>query len=212
MSAPGPPAHVRVLGRAISALSARAPFLWPLLRRPVRGWWDRQADEWSRRESRSDPARLAAFAAALLEVPPPERALDIGTGLGEAALLVAREFPSARVRGVDISEEMVRGASRRVGLDSEGRIAFRVADAAALPYDDGSFDLVTMLNMPVFFSEVARVLRSGGHVIVASTHGAATPYYTPDRALRRGFARHDLERVRSGGVGIGTFFVARLAE
>lgn len=191
-------------------MTAHVPFAWPLLRGPVRRFWDRRAEEWGLRDARTDPSHLAALAAALLEVPAPERALDIGTGFGDAALLVAREFPSARVRGIDISEEMIRGAAKRVGLDPEGRIAFRVADASSLPYEDGSFDLVTLLNMPVFFAEISRVLRPGGHVIVSATFGPATPFYTPDRVLRRGFARHGLEHVRSGGVGSGTFFAARL--
>ena len=191
-------------------MAAHAPFTWPLLRGPVRRFWDRRADEWGARASRTDPAHLAALAAALLEVGAPERALDVGTGFGDAALLVAREFPSARVRGIDISEEMIRGAKKRVGLDPEGRVAFRVADASSLPYEDGSFDLVTLLNMPVFFAELSRVLRPGGSVVVAATFGRATPFYTPDRVLRRGFARHGLEHVRSGGAGSGTFFVAKL--
>lgn len=210
MSSAGPPAHLRAFGKTISAVAARVPFAWPLLRRPVRRFWDRRADDWGQRDARTDPAHLTALAAALLEVTPPERALDIGTGFGDAALLVAREFPSARVRGVDISEEMIREASRRVGLDPEGRIAFRVADASSLPYEDDSFDLVTLLNMPVFVAEIARVLRPGGHVAIAASHGPATPYHTPDSVLRRGFARHGLEQVRSGGAGSGTFFVARL--
>ena len=39
----------------------------------------------------------------------------------------------------------------KVGLDPEGRVAFRVGDAADLPYPDESFDLVAQLNMPPFF-------------------------------------------------------------
>jgi ubiquinone/menaquinone biosynthesis C-methylase UbiE len=210
VSRPGPPPHIRAFGKLITTVSARAPFAWPLLRRPVRRFWDRRADEWSQGVDRSDPIWLAPLAAALLEVPAPERALDIGTGHGDVALLVAREFPSARVRGVDLSEGMIRRASERVGLDPEGRIAFRVGDAADLPWEDGSFDLVTQLNMPVFFSEIARVLRPGGHVAIAASHGAGTPYYTPDSVLRRGFRRRGLEPVSSGEVGAGTFFVARL--
>lgn len=210
MSPTGPPLHIRIAGRAISTAVSRAPFAWPLLKGPVRRFWDHTASEWESRETRSQPEYLAPLAAALLEVPAPERALDIGTGLGEGALLVAREFPTARVRGIDISEEMIRRANGRVGLDPEGRIAFRVGDAAELPWEDDSFDLVTQLNMPVFFSEIARVLRPGGHVAIASSHGPATPYYTPDSVLRRGFRRRGLEPLRSAEVAAGTFFVARL--
>ena len=96
------------------------------------------------------PAPRAAGRRAPLVEPEPERAVDIGTGTGAGALLVAREFPHARVRGVDLSEEMVRRAQARIGLDPDGRVAFKVADSSALPYDDGHFDLVTLLNMPPF--------------------------------------------------------------
>lgn len=199
-----------MLGRAIGTVITRAPALWPLLRGPTRGIFERAAPEWDRRE-RDSSEYLAALAAGLLHVTPaPERALDIGTGTGTAALLVAREFPQTRVRGVDISEQMVRRATARVGLDPEGRIAFRVGDAAALPWPGRSFDLVTLLNMPPFFAEVSRVLRHGGHVVVASSWGSATPFHVPDEVLRRGFARCGMEQVALGGAGPGTYFVARL--
>ncbi len=113
-------------------------------------------------------------------------------------------------RGIDLSEEMVRRAQARIGLDPEGRVAFRVADAAGLPYDDESFDLVAQLNMPPFFAETARVLRPGGYFVIAATFGPATPFYTPESVLRRGFARVGLEPVENGTAGDGTYWVARL--
>ena len=177
----------------------------------MQSFFDRAAEGWDERTGAGSPQHLAPLAAALLHVKPePERALDIGTGTGTGALLIAREFPRARVRGIDISEEMVKRAQRRVGLDPEGRIAFRVADAAELPYEADSFDLVAQLNMPPFFAEITRVLRPGGHAIVASSWGAATPFYTPTSVLERHFRRHGLETVASGEAGDGTFHVARL--
>ena len=208
---PGPPPkRVQLIGRTITGLVARAPFTWPLLRGWSRGFWERAAPTWDQRVSRSSPEYLAPLAAALLHVrPEPERALDIGTGLGDGALLIAREFPHARVRGVDLSKEMVRRAQARIGLDPEGRVAFKAADAAALPYEDESFDLVTQLNVPVFFSEIARVLRPGGFVVIAASFGASTPFYTPDSVLRRGFRKRGLETVETGGAAAGTYFLAR---
>ena len=115
------------------------------------------------------------------------------------------------MRGVDLAEGMIEQAKKRVGLDPEGRVAFKVADAAALPWPEDSFDLVTMLNMPPFFAEIARVLRPGGHAVIAASWGSATPFYTPESVLRRGFRRRGLEPVHSGEAGEGTYFVARVA-
>jgi SAM-dependent methyltransferase len=198
------------MGRAINSVIARAPFAWPLLRGWSHRFWESAAPTWDQRVNRSGPEYLAPLAAALLHVrPEPERALDIGTGLGDGALLIAREFPHARVRGVDLSEEMVRRAQARIGLDPEGRVAFKVADASNLPFEDESFDLVAQLNMPPFFAEIARVLRPGGFALIAASWGPGTPFYTPESVLRRGFRKRGLEAVENGEAGHGTYFVAR---
>lgn len=207
---PGPPTRVRLIGRAMNATVARAPWLWPLLRRPMTSYFDQLATGWDERTGAPGASHLAPLAVAVTKIDRrPERALDIGTGTGVAALFVAREFPRASVRGVDVSEEMIRKAKAKVGLDPEGRVVFRVADASRLPYEDGHFDLVTQLNMPPFFAETARVLRHGGHVIVAASSGERTPFYTPDPVLERGFERHGMVTVKSGRIGSGSWFVAR---
>ena len=99
---------------------------------------------------------------------------------------------------------MIRAARAKVGLDPDGRIAFKVADAAELPYGEESFDLVAQLNMPPFFDEIARVLRPDGHVIVAASWGPDTPFYTPPEVLERGLRRHGIEPSGSGEAGTGT--------
>ena len=64
---------------------------------------------------------LTPLAAATLHLGrPPERALEVECEGGDGALFLAREFPLARVRGVDRSEAAVRRATGRVGLDPEG--------------------------------------------------------------------------------------------
>ena len=186
-----------LIGRFLNGLVARFPASWPLVRAPMRRFFDRMAEGWDERTTAGSPGHLAPLAAALLHVrPEPERALDIGTGLGDGALLIAREFPHARVRGVDISPEMIRRAQDRIGLDPEGRVAFKVADAAHLPFEDESFDLVAQLNTPPFFAEIARVLRPGGYAVIAASWGPQTPFYTPDSVLSRGFRRAGIDRDR----------------
>ena len=202
-----------MLGRALNNLVARAPWIWPLIRGPMRGFFSERADGWDERTGAGGLDHLAPLAAAVLHVSPsPERILDIGCGTGEGTLFLAREFPQARVRGVDFSEEMIAAAVGKVGLDPEGRIAFKVGDAASLPYPDDSFDLVAQLNMPPFFDEMVRVLRPGGQVIVAASWGPATPFYTKPKLLQWKFAQHGVEQVASEAAGSGTFWVGRLTE
>lgn len=109
---------------------------------------------------------LTALAAAVLHVRDlPERILVVGCGEGDGALFLAREFPAARVRGVDPSGEAVATAVARVGLDPEGRVAFKQGEPRRLPYPDGFFDLVALSRGGLRPRELARVLRPGGHLI-----------------------------------------------
>jgi SAM-dependent methyltransferase len=111
-------------------------------------------------------APLTALAAAVLYVPAPERILEIGCDEGDGVLFLAREFPSARVRGVDSSEQAIRAAVARVGLDPEGRVAFKPGSPRKLPYPDDFFDLVVQAGGRLYGGDIARVLRPGGHLIL----------------------------------------------
>lgn len=209
----GPSGRVRLIGRTLNNLVTRFPILWPVVRRPMRNFFDDQALGWDDRTGAGEVDHLAALAAAVLHVSPaPERALDIGCGTGAATLFLSREFPQARIRGIDLSEEMIRAATAKVGLDPEGRIAFRVGDASELPYPNAYFELVTGLNMPPFFDQIVRVLQPGGFVIVASSSGDRTPFYTPAKVLKWKFAQRGVEEVATGDAGTGTYWVGRLEK
>ncbi len=198
---------IRSAGHGVGKAMLRAPWLWPVMRGPVRRFFDLRAESWDARTVESDPGFLLPMATALTHVREPEKALDLGTGTGVAALLVAREFPRCSVRGVDISEPMIKRATKRIGLDPDGRVSFRVADASALPFTDGSFDLVTQLNLPPFLDETARVLRPDGYFISATSWGERTPFYVDPTTLERTAARHGLQLVASGQVGNGIYSV-----
>jgi SAM-dependent methyltransferase len=167
-----------------SAVVAR-PRVWGLLRGPLRRQFDRLAAGW---EARLGPEALLPLDAALDRLSPPRRVLDLGTGTGKAARVVAKRFPEAEVVGVDLSPAMIEEARKVLPAELSGRVRFEVADASRLPFEDGAFDLVVLLNMIPFFGELARVTAPGGRVAAASSFGAQTPIYVPPETLRRRLA------------------------
>jgi len=98
------------------------------------------------------------------------RVLDVGCGDGAWALAAARQ--GAHVVGVDASPAMLAAARARAheaGLDAR----FQQADAAALPFGDGSFDVVLAITVLCFvpgagaaLREMARVLAPGGRLVL----------------------------------------------
>ena len=96
---------------------------------------------------------------------PGQRILDVGTGPGDLALTLARALPGVRVDGIDRSADMIAYATRT----AEGRATFTAADAAHMPYPDGTFDLVVSsmsrhhwADAPGVLAEIRRVLAPAG--------------------------------------------------
>ncbi len=106
--------------------------------------------------------------------PEDRRVLDLGCGVGTAALYVARQRP-VEVVGVSISPEQVRLARRFADRSdpSPGDVRFEVADFTALPEHLTGFDLAFAIESFVhadpasaFFHEVAEALDPGGALVV----------------------------------------------
>jgi ubiquinone/menaquinone biosynthesis C-methylase UbiE len=145
------------------------------------------------------PAPLIPLAAAVLHVPGhPERILEVDCGRGDGVLFLAREYPTARVRGVDRSAEAAHDATARIGLDPEGRVAFKQGGRRRLPYPDAFFDLVVQGDGPLRAGELARVLRDGGHLLLIGGRRLADW-----RLGQRGF-----ERFEAGEAGGEPFLLA----
>lgn len=100
------------------------------------------------------------------------RLLDVATGTGKMALALKRRRPSAAVTGVDFAEPMLavaRSAASRRRLD----VRFEQADGTALPFEDASFDAVTIAyglrnfeDPDAGLREFERVLRPGGRLVI----------------------------------------------
>lgn len=153
---------------------------------------------------------LTPLAAAVLHVGDPERILQVECGEGDGVLFLAREFPSARIRGVDRSEEAIRRAGARIGLDPEGRVAFKQGGPRSLPFPEDQFDLLAAIDARPPAAEAARVLRPGGFLALAATRAPEAAAGFRGRLLRRRLAALGFEPIWSEPAGDGSFFIARL--
>ena len=112
-----------------------------------------------------------------------QHVLDVACGTGVVARAAAGLVgPSGRVAGVDLNPAMIQVASEHAE-----DVDWRVADAAALPFDDQTFDAVMCQSALFFFPEpstalmeVARVLKSSGAVALQTYAGLEhQPGYGP---------------------------------
>lgn len=153
---------------------------------------------------------LTPLAAAVLHVGSPERILQLECGDGDGTVFLAREFPSARVRGIDRSADAVRVATARVGLDPEGRIAFKRGDPGRVPFPSDHFDLLAALDARPSAAEAARVLRPGGFLALAVTRGEDPLAGLTGALHRRRLHLRGFEPVWTEASGEGGFSIHRL--
>ena len=111
---------------------------------------------------------------AAMELPPNARVLDLATGTGDLALMIARLNPDAHVVGSDPSTRMLEvGVEKVRRLGFADRVQLQEGDAQALPFGDDSFDgcciAFGIRNVPdrgAALAEMARVTKPGGRVAV----------------------------------------------
>ncbi len=105
-----------------------------------------------------------------------ERALDSGCGAGALAFALAPFVASAV--GIDLSEDLVAAGRELAPANCE----LMVGDATALPFEYGSFDIVGCMRVlhhahrpELIVSELARVTRPGGRILLIDQIGAVDP-------------------------------------
>jgi ubiquinone/menaquinone biosynthesis C-methylase UbiE len=120
-----------------------------------------------------------------------EQALDVATGTGNTAIAIAKA--GANVTGLDVSAGMLAQAKART--EEEGvEVRFIEGSAESMPFEEGSFDLVTARHAPhhfrnvrAFLTEVRRVLRPGGRFVMAdgvSPSAESKPWFDRWQLLR----------------------------
>lgn len=131
----------------------------------------------------------------------PRRILDMATGTGDLAILMARRIRDVHVKGVDLSTGMLEAARlkiERLGLDDRITLCQGDAETAGQTAPE-SVDVVTVAfgvrnfeDLPRGLSELARTLRPGGHIVILEFSTPTLPVWS---ALYRWYSHRILPRI-----------------
>jgi SAM-dependent methyltransferase len=133
-----------------------------------------------------------------LALAPDERVLEVGPGTGYYTFDMAAALPAGQVDIFDVQQEMIDHVMREANRRGVTNVRPTLGDAQNLPFDDDTFDaavLVTVLgeipDQEQALSEIARVLRPGGRLVVGELFG--DPHMVTSGKLR--------DRARGAGLG-----------
>lgn len=136
------------------------------------------------------------------------RLLDVGCGIGDdVRALAALVGASGRVVGLDNSATMLEKARElSSGVEYPGEFVF--GDLLALPFDDGAFDgcraervLIHSEDPVLALTEMARVTRPGGMVVVTEPDLETLTYHASQHEVARRLMRWHCDRMRNGRIG-----------
>lgn len=135
------------------------------------------------------------YAVGMIASPRPRDILDVATGTGDLALLLARRLDPLSITGIDLSEGMLGVGRRKVAAAGLADvISFQQADCLHLPFTGNSFDCVTVAygvrnfaDLEAGYREMHRVLRQGGRLLVIEL---STPRGRIVRPLYDLYTRH----------------------
>lgn len=100
--------------------------------------------------------------------------LDVATGTADVAIMTAKALPEARITGLDLSAEMLKVGDTKIAKQNlTDRIELLQGDSENLPFEDNSFDALTVAfgvrnyeNLERGLREMRRVLRPDGKLVV----------------------------------------------
>jgi demethylmenaquinone methyltransferase/2-methoxy-6-polyprenyl-1,4-benzoquinol methylase len=106
----------------------------------------------------------------------PKQILDIATGTGDLALMMAKLNPE-KIIGLDISEGMLAVGKEKIAkVNLSKKIEMVVGDSEEMPFDDNTFDAITVsfgvrnfANLDKGIQEIARVLKPSGVLVILET-------------------------------------------
>jgi ubiquinone/menaquinone biosynthesis C-methylase UbiE len=146
----------------------------------------------------------------LMAVVPGERVLDVGCGPGIDTVQLANTVGAAgAVYGLDYDPDMLDAAARRSMSETPHRNALYLqGDGACLPFGDASFDacrservLQHIAQPDRFVTEIARVVRPGGRIVLADIDFSTMSIDTDLTDIEWRIRRWAVERLRNGMAG-----------
>jgi demethylmenaquinone methyltransferase/2-methoxy-6-polyprenyl-1,4-benzoquinol methylase len=129
----------------------------------------------------------------------PETILDIATGTGDLAIQMAKET-DAQITGFDLSAGMLEVGRKKIKEEKlENRIEMIQGDAENMPFDNNSFDCITVAfgvrnfeNLKKGLDEIYRVLKPGGKFIILEF---SQPEAVPMKQLYNLYSRYILPKI-----------------
>lgn len=166
--------------------------------------------------------------AELLDVQPDDHVLEVGFGPGTLIQMLANRATQGCVAGVDLSEVMVKQATRRNRpFITAGRVELRQGTVSYLPYEDSRFTKVCAVNSfhhwpapEAGLQEVRRVLTEGGLLLLClrmqlpSPRSLAAPGFTESEVaeVQELMRRAGFHRVRTARRQLGREVTCVLAN
>ena len=106
----------------------------------------------------------------------PQQILDIATGTGDLALMMSQLNPT-KIVGLDISEGMLEVGKQKISkANLSDKIEMVVGDSENMPFDDNTFDAITVsfgvrnfANLDKGLTEIRRVLKPNGTFVILET-------------------------------------------
>ncbi len=136
----------------------------------------------------------------LLEEQSPKYVLDVATGTADVAIACQKQLNTDKIIGVDISSEMLEIGKKKIKkLGLSEKIELKLGDSENLPFEDNTFDAVTVAfgvrnyeNLEKGLIEMRRVLKQDGRLIVLEF---SRPTIFPFKQLFNGYFKYVLPTI-----------------
>ena len=128
-----------------------------------------------------------AKAVKMIKAHTPHKILDVATGTGDLAIKLARSLKPDKITGIDLSEGMIEIGKRKVDeANLNNIISLATGDCLALPFDNNTFDCITVAygvrnfeHLDKGYQEMYRVLNEGGMLCVIELSTPTSPIIKP---------------------------------